>query len=867
MKFFKHIIFNAALGAAVLLAGCSNTKNTMSRRAYHNLTSHYNVYFNASQYYLEGVQKIESELMCDYTEILPVFKVDAPGAADLARSDMESCIQKCGKNILTHSITSKPKKHYGRGGMDQSELEFYNKPDFCKWIDDTYLLMGKANYVAADYDRAESSFRLVTTRFKHEPAKFEAQMWLAKTMSAQKNYSEALEIINKLNSDKRHPKKLDRGILMTYADIYIAVRRYPEALEALEKAVAITKNKNKRAWLVYIMGDINRRCGNYNEARQNYQEVIKINPDYATVFNAKINLATVFEQDADVDKIISELNKLARDENNAEFKDQIDYAIAEVYRRSGDIDKALEYYKKSAHESRSNDIQKAKSYLASANIYFDRHDYIRAQKYYDSTMTYLPKTYSDYDEIAQKSENLSLLTGYINQANYQDSIQRVAEMPESKRNQIVTQLIAQVAAEEAAAQNPQQYYQGNGDNSYGVQYTGQDGNPNFAGKWYLYNTTSLNYGKSEFIRKWGQRRLEDNWRRKNKSVEIVEETPEEAPQDSASAAINNKMPEYYLRNLPMTDSAKTVSKNIEADSWFAAADVYYEKMDDPAKAIETLLYLNQKNPDHYLMPQSLYTLYKLYNVQGEKSLAEYTKTQLISKYPESGYAKILGDPNYQKNVQARKDSALYTYNTALNSFQNGMYQNCVVICNNAETQYADLKIAENFYYLEARAHGRMQNIPMMTSVLETFVKRFPKSSLIPAAKNKLESLNSGRFDTQRFDTLYTAAHYFVLAYKTDNPNAPQTEYMVQKFCAENNFVETDVQSRDFNDGFKFVVVSTFSHKNTALDFYRKFVIANYNSLEPETDFIPFVINRTNFPLIQNLTDLEAYVNFFKLKYL
>ena len=866
MSRLSHILCTSVACAALLLSGCSNTKNTASRRAFHNLTAHYNVYFNANEYYNEGVQKIESDLRCDYTEILPVFKIDAPGAADIARSDMDACVQKCGKNILTHSITSKPKKHYGRGGMDQSELEFYNKPDFCKWIDDTYLLMGKANYVAADYDRAESSFRLVTTRFKHEPAKFEAQMWLAKTMCMQRNYTEALETISKLNSDKRHPKKLDRGIYMTYADIYIAVRKYPEAIESLQKAIDLTRNKNKKAWLIYILGDINRRCGNYNDAKENYLQVIKINPDYATVFNAKINLATVFDEGSDTDKIKAELMRLARDENNAEYKDQIYYAMAEVERRSGNMDKALEYYKTSAHVSTTNDIQKAKSYLASANIFFDRHDYINAQKYYDSTMTYLPKTYSEYDEISHKSENLSLLTGYINQANYQDSIQRVAAMPESRRNQIVTQIIADVAAREAAAQNPQQYY-GGGDNSYGVQYLGQDGNPNFAGKWYLYNTTSLNYGKSEFVKKWGQRRLEDNWRRKNKNTEIIDETEQEEVKDTATAALNDRMPEYYLRNLPLTDSAMTVSKNIEAESWFAAADVYYEKMNDPAKAIETLLYLNQKNPKHYLMPQSLYTLYKLYKYQGENSLAEYTKGQLISNYPESGYAKILGDPDYLKNVQARKDSALRVYNLALSSFQGGSYQYCISLCTQSENTYADLKIAENFYYLEARAHGRMQNIPAMRSVLETFVKRFPKSDLLPAAKNKLESLNSGRFDIQRFDTLYTAAHYFVLAFKTDNPSAGQTEYLVQKYCADNNFMEYDVSSRDFADGFKFVVVSTFANKNTAVDFYRRFVTANYRFLTPENDYVPFVINRTNMPLITNANDMEAYVNFFKLKYL
>lgn len=866
MSFVKRIFFSAAVCASVVAAGCSNSKNTACTRSFHNLTAHYNVYFNASQYYNEGIDKIETSLMCDYTEILPVFKIDAPEAADLARADMESCVQKCGKNILTHSITVKPKKHYGRGGMDQNELEFYNKPDFCRWIDDTYLLMGKANYVSGDLDRAESALRLVTTRFKHEPSKFEAQMWLAKTMCAQKNYTEALENITKLHNDKRHPKKLDRGIYMTFADIFIATRKYPEAVESLKKAVELTKNKNKRAWLIYILGDLNRRCGNYGEARKNYEEVIKINPDYATVFNAKINLATVFDNDADTEKILAELDKLARDENNADFRDQIYYAMAEVERRKGNTSKALEYYKKSAHASHSNDIQKAKSYLASANIYFDSHDYINAQKYYDSTMSYLPKSYTDYEEIAQKSENLSLLTGYINSANYQDSLRRVAAMPESRRNQIVTQLLADVAAKEAAANSPQHYYSG-GDNNYNVQYTGQDGNPNFAGKWYLYNTTSLNYGKSEFLKKWGQRRLEDNWRRKNKNVELVEEPVTEEIKDTASAALNNKMPEYYLRNLPFTDSAKTVSKNIEADSWFAAADVYYEKMNDPAKAIETLLYLNQKIPDHYLMPQSLYTLYKLYNVQGEKSLADYNKTQLISSYPESGYAKILGDPNYQKNVQARKDSALTQYNLALHSFQEGQYQYCVSLCNAAESRYSDLKIVENFYYLEARAHGRLQNVTAMTSVLEKFVKLFPKSDLIVYAKNKLESLNSGRFDIQRFDTLYTAAHYFVLAYKEDTPNGAQSEYVVQKFCADFNYLETDVTTQNFDSGYKLVIVSTFSGKDSALEFYRRFVTNNYKSLEPESDFTPFVINRTNFPLLQSSVDLDAYVSFFSLKYL
>ncbi|MCQ2974555.1 MAG: tetratricopeptide repeat protein [Bacteroidales bacterium] len=849
---------------SILFLACSNSKNTASTRAFHNLTAHYNVYFNAGESYKSGVDNVEQKLRCDYTEILPVFKIDADGAVDIAKADMETCIQKCGKNILTHSITAKPKKSYGRGGMDESELAFYNKPDFCKWIDDTYLLMGKANYVIGEFDRAESSFRLVTTRFKHEPSKFEATMWLAKTMWAQHNYTDALEQLNKLKADKRHPKKLDREIMMVFADINISLRKYDDATENLLSAIELTKKKSQKAWLTYILGDIYRRNGNYPEAKKCYETVLKMNPDYSTVFNAKINLATVFDSNSDVEKMKLELLNLAKEENNKDYKDQIYYAIAEIERRNNNLDEALNYYLKSARSSTINDVQKSKSYLATANIYFEKPDYINAQQYYDSTMQYLPKSYSDYDEISKKSENLSELTRYINEANYQDSIQRVAKMPKNQQDAIVRQLIAEVAQKEAQQNQPAQY-SFSGDNNYGVQYTGQDGNPNFAGKWYLYNTTSLSYGKSEFIKKWGQRRLEDNWRRKNKNVEILE-TQEEQEVQEEDSTINNKMPEYYLRNLPTTDSAFTISQNIEADSWFAVSDIYREKLNDNDKAIETLLYLNSKNSDHYLMPQSLYALYNLYIEKGEKSLAEYNKLQLISKYPESGYAKILGDPNYLKNVQNRKDSANTMYFDALSYFNLKQYSSCINMCQTGETKYSDLKIAENFYYLEAKSYGRLDNTVAMKNILEKMVKLFPKSSLINPVKDKLEVLNSGKFDYQKFDTLDYTQHYFILVCNMQNENANSINYKLQNFCAENQYFELDITEQNISEQTKIIKIETFANKQTAMEFYRQIIVKLYNDFQPEIDFKPLVINRSNLQLIKTNADIDSYSNFFEKLY-
>lgn len=855
LKFVYVLIF-------CLLVGCSNTKNTPATRGFHNVTSRYNVYFNAGEYYKKGVENINTNLICDYTEILPVYKLDGNGAADIAKSDLETCIQKCGKNILTHSITAKPKKKYSRAGMDENQQAFYNKPEYCKWIDDTYLLMGKANYILGELDRAESSFQLGITRFKHEPTKFEAQLWLAKTFWAQKNNVEALDLLTKLDKDLRHPKKINADIKKIYADIYISEKNYTKAIENIQQAVELTKGKNNKAWLYYILGDLNRLNGNYPEAQKYYTQVVKMHPEYSLAFNSKINLATVFTNPDDIENIKKDLEKLLADEKNKEYNRQIYYALAELNRRNNNTQDAIKYYRLSAATAQNNDVQKAKSYLGAAKLYFNIPDYINAGEFFDSTMTYLPKTYSGYDEISQTASTLSLLIKNINQAMYQDSIQRVAQMSEPERNKLINKIIAQVKADEQAAlaakNNP--YYQGGGNNAYGVTSTGQDGNPNFQGRWYLYNSTALNYGRAEFNKKWGSRPLEDNWRRSNKTVEASTDNDDQENQDGDSL-LTNKMPEYYLRNLPLTDSAMTVSKNTEAESWFAVADIYSAKMNDKNKAIETLLHLNKKNPEHYLMPQSYYMLYNLYNEIGEQSLAAYYKQLLIGKYPESGYAKILNDKNYLKTVEERKNTALQKYDQALQQFNNKEYNLCIQLCNAGRKEYADLPVATNFLYLKAKAEGRSHNIEAMKADLTEIVEKNPGTSIAKNAQNKLDAINSGNFNYEKFSTSTFGNYYVAIVYNKSAATQINVNFITLNFCAENGFADKDVEEQNFNNDIKIVKISNFNGNESAMEFYPKYY--NYISSKLNiNEYKIFTISDTNYKKLENQEDINAYYNFF-----
>ena len=851
--------------AAMFFQACSNSKNTVATRSFHNVTARYNVVFEAKESYRKGIENIEKNYNANYTEMLPVYKIDDEQSFELASSFMDVCVEECGKNILKHSIVSKPKKKYSRYGMSGSDEAFYNKPEYCKWIDDTYLLMGKANYVTRDYDRAESAFQLGVSRFKLEPTKFEAQLWLAKTFWAEKNYNEALELLEKLNKDKRHPKKLDVDIHKVYAQIYITTNRYQAAIDELNETLTLIKKrkKNSRAWLLYILGDLNRLAGNYPESKKCYEQIIKLNPDYPMVFNSKINLATVFTPGSNTEYIRQQLEKLLKDERNKDYLDRIYYGLAEIDRKNNDLNSALLNYRKSARYSFNDDIQKAKSYLAAADIYFFKGEYLRAGEFYDSTMQYLPKSYSAYNEISLKAQNLSLLVKYIRQAERQDSLIRVANMTPNERKRVIAKIIDDVInqeeAEKIAKTNP--YYQSSSDNNFGVEYTGQDGNPNFQGKWYLYNVTALNYGRQEFLKKWGTRKLEDNWRRKNKSVTTDSEAQEEDSKSENQDVQDNKNPEYYMKDLPLTDSAMKVCLNKEADAWFSVSDVYADKIGDIDKAIETLLNLNEKYPNHYLKAQAYYRLYKLYGQKGEFQLAQHVKAMLDSEFPQSGYSKILNDPNYEKNLALRKQRAEDLYNRAIEEFYAENFENAAAICEEGQKEYSDLQIAENFIYIQARCFGRVKKTDLMKQKLEYLLEKYPSTGLKEYAQDKLKALEGGEFETSKFSFHEDKKHLFFLVMKKNNPKLSEMNFKILNFCATNGYSQLEVATKDFSS-CKMFYVFDFENKAAAEVFLEKFKKENSQEILPEDDFRIVTVSSENFDLITEDADIEAYYNFY-----
>ena len=131
----------------------------------------------------------------DYAELLRVFEYSDPSTASLCSSDMERAIQKASKLISLKSITAKP-EFKDAHDLSEKDKKLLEKKEYNEWVDDSYLLIGKARFYKHEYKEASSIFNYCITDANDQAIKNEAVIWLARIYNETGNYSESLRLIN-----------------------------------------------------------------------------------------------------------------------------------------------------------------------------------------------------------------------------------------------------------------------------------------------------------------------------------------------------------------------------------------------------------------------------------------------------------------------------------------------------------------------------------------------------------------------------------------------------------------------------------------------------------------------------------------------
>jgi len=890
----------------VIIQSCSTEKDAWINRGFHNMNAKYNGYFNADEIIDQALESYREKTKEDYTNILPVEAFPTKEEAVGFATPMEDAIERCSKVIYKHAMPNP--------NIAKSKSEEYGK-----WIDNNWFIIGKAHYLKGEYPEAIEKFSYITKFYKGEDGIYLARLWLAKSYMAQGEYSKAKIELDKATREKEEaeanekslmdyfkkdgdgkkkkkkklskrkrkrmrkekrknkknePAKFTRKLKLeyerTFAEYYIETKEYKKAIPHLEKAIELTRSRKEKARYRFILAQVYQQMGNGGQAVNYFHKVAKSNAPYEMRFYAKINKA--LSADANKEELRKDLYKMIKDPKNEEYKDQIYFVLAEMDFKEGAIDNAKANYSKSVFYSINNDRQKGISYLKLADIYFNDKDYIPAQKYYDSCVNVLPKDYENYNKVKDKADGLSDLVMNYETVVEQDSLQKIALLPEKEREKFLKKTVKQIKEDEERKKREEE------ERLLAQQkrLNNSTANTGSGSKWYFYNQKAKSRGFNEFRSLWGQRVLEDDWRRSNK--ESFTETEDDS--DTTDVVEDEGLTADDLRkNLPLTPEAMDSSTNLIMNSLYNLGIIYKEQLKEIDESAHYFQKVLDRNIEHEKVLPATYQLYLIYKKKGNDSKANQYKQLILQNYPNSDIARLIKDPEYAKNKDKEEKKELKEYENLLKKYRRRMYMDVISESTQIIKNQPNNKFINKYYLLKAFAISKSNfgGVDMVRQTLQELYDLSPTSEEGKQAKIYLDKLKKGEQittpdsnnSTENFKLNKNEKHYFVLIFPDNKGNINQVKVKL------NNFNQTffksanlKLQNSILDPQNQTLVVSPFKDQDKAMNYYKAFISqpAQQKIGNMATEYTNFVISQSNYLLLLKNKNLDEYITFFNQNY-
>ena len=899
---------------SLVLSGCSTKKNTASTRWWHSFNARYNTYFNGNQAFIDGNLEKEKGNKDNYTEIIPLYMVGNKQSREIGKSQYDRAIEKSEKAIRRHSIKAKPEWNSSKR-KTAKDREWLGRREYNPFLWRAWMLLGKSQFQKGAFDEAAATFTYMSRLYHTQPMQSGlAKAWLAKSYTELGWMYDAEDVIRNMSRDSmdfRAVKDWD----YTYANYYIHSGDYQKAIPYLRKAISHERRKVQRAREWFLMGQIQNQLGNKDEAYKAYRKVVACNPPYELEFNARIAQTEVMA-DRNGKQMISKLKRMAVNDNNAEYLDQVYYAIGNIYMLQKDTAQAIAAYEKGNQKSVRNGIEKGVLLLTLGNIYWQMEKFNDAQRCYGEAIGLLDKDRKDYDELAYRSKVLDELVPFTDAIHLQDSLLELSTMPEEERLKAIDRVIDALKKKEkeerdarllAEAEQMEQEQQRTGNQlSPGNQAAPtitQRGN----GEWYFYNPMAVNQGKIAFQRQWGKRENKDNWQRINQTVVAMseqqeDENPEgtenqeandsidiatlkeETPQDSLSADPHER--EYYLAQIPFTDEQKAVCHDIIKDGLFHAGVIFKDKLDNLTLSEKHLVRLTDNYTDYEYLDEALYHLYLLYARQDRMDKANACLNRMKRDFPESEWTTLLADPFYKENARFGEHIEDSLYAAAYEAFKTDRYD---IVKGNARVSADRFPLGENrakFLFIEGLSMLNEGDGDGCIERLKTVVEKYPNSEVSELAGMIVKGvqdgrrLHGGKFDigdiwSRRDITLGSDStavielsaernenFMFILAYEPDSINENQLLFEMARYNFTNFLVRNFDIVLDEDNGLHRMRISGFLNYDEALQYARQLFAdkAMAAFLKPCHHLI---ISENNLALIGTRFSYDEYMQFYE----
>ncbi len=921
MRKTLYIFYIVAIG--LLIVACSTRKNTARTRAWHSFSAKYNTFYNGKQAYIDGALEKEKGNKDDFTEQLPLFTVGNKKSRETGKGNFTRTVEKMEKTIKQHSIKARPEWKKQRR-KTQRDIDWLSRREYNPFLWKAWLLMGQAQFQMGDFEAAVATFGYMARLYQTQPMQNAlARAWLARSYAALDWIYEAEDVIRNMSRDSI-PYQAEREWDATFADYYLRNNELEQAIPYLRKTIKHEKRKTQKAREWFLMGQVQGVLGNQLLAYKAYQRAIRQNPPYELEFNARIAQTEVLATASGAKKMISRLKRMARSDKNADYLDQVYYAMGNIYLMQKDTVQAIAAYEKGNEKATRSGTEKGVLLLRLGDLYWELEKYNDAQRCYGEAIGLLDKERPGYEELSHRSKVLDELVPYTDAVHLQDSLQELAKMPEKERLEAIDRVIEELKkkekeeaakAREAAVEQAlaKQSAQGNRNQRQPQQQANPQTND---GSWYFYNQLAVTQGKQTFQKQWGKRENVDDWQRVNRTVvaslnteesevpldslgselsldSLATEVPElsdslalaQAEQDSLASDPHNR--EYYLAQIPFTEEQVQESNLIIMDGLYNSGVIFKDKLENLGLAKKQLTRVTDQYPDYEQMDLTWYHLFLLYSRQGDKVAADSCLAHMVADFPESEWTILLNDPYFEENARFGEHIEDSIYGATYDAFKQNNFE---VIAANAKLTEERFPLGQNrpkFLFISGLSKLNQGDALGCVEDLKTVVEKYPQSEVSELAGMIVKGVQEGRqlfggkfdlddiwtrrditlaADSTNTDTLSADRNIpfvFMLVFQPDSIDQNQLLYEMARFNFSNFLVRNfDLNIEPMSASVSRLIISGFLNYDEALQYTRQ-LYASEELSGMLRNCRSLVISETNLALMGTRFSFQEYDEFYE----
>lgn len=723
-------------------------KWNMPRRIYQNTVTRYNYYYNAKRKYDEAIRSMTRNYKEDFAKPINLDPYDIKKQGGSVSSFMDTVIKKSSFSTQIHDPRS-------------------------KWFDNLYFLMGRASFAKNDFDGAITTFQFIANEYKetpkksadkatkaaadqsiatlenrkgirklrHHPIRNDALLWLAKSYVMAEQYSEAQSLLGALAKDKNFPNRKKADLFLAKASLDLEQGNKTDAIASLNSALKQDMPSKTKHRMEYLLGQLYAENKEYAKSTEHFKNSLSKKTSPEMDFMTKLSIAeNAAKGGGDKAYALAQLEKIINDPKYANYKSQALNTLASI-EKLDNSEAAINHLRKSISNPENKDIkQKAIAFAELGEIYYSLSNYEAAKVAYDSASYHGTNPPIDnLNEVNTRKVILGDIVNYIRIIRTQDSMLLLTKKSDKEQKAAAKRELDKLKKDKELT---------NASNG-STQVIALQPNNAIKSNWYFYSSALVLKGTTDFKQKWGNRKLEDNWRRMaatNSNFMTGDSQGDESEEEEGDSkeSVGGVTVQSLLSKLPKTPAEIDLANTKIQDAYYNLGLTYFSQLQDYLHSIDMFDTLVYRFPTTTFKKQSYYGLYINYDKLDNHPKATFYKKLLNDEFGQSDFALRANNPNYAQEQKKGLSSILEHYDSTYASYKLGEFQHAIDRTTFAYNTYKSSPVIAKYKLVEAISYAGLKNFEQSKTILQSVIQSYPNSEEQKRAQEIINFLNTSK---------------------------------------------------------------------------------------------------------------------------